>query len=632
MKKSVSSATDEQARRLIGVDLPEVQFGINWKEKAQKIGQKKIPLLSRHQYCAYHNVGEGAFYHRKERISLMWPEYQWHRWNERRLRADCDYDWLTNIGPSSSGKTTDFAVFELEYWMQAPFKTAIIFCSTTMKMLRMRMWSQVAHYHGALLQGLGPVGEMLDSVTRIRWKQGDDKNGIFGMAVEEGGIEEVINNLIGIHTTRVVLVLDEMQGVREAIMRATNNMIANPVFKFRGMGNPDSLQNPLGRESEPVGGWDSVVRGETEQWETHGGPTKGRGLCQFFDGRKSPADDSPEEKRRLPWLCNQEWYQGIVKAAKGNENDPAVWQFGIGWPPPTGLESTLLDDAIIVTFKCKEPAVWTEGFVRCAFLDPARTGGDKRILQFGKRGRSSGTGYDESTRTWSTSVGKTAWIIEGDGWIDVPINVEDKRRPIDYQIVDFCKVECQKRGIPPDEFSLFSTGAGGPLLSIFQTEWSPLVTGIEEGGSPSERIMGDSVNTDGTPKTAKDAYDTRATELQMNVREFAVANGIRGLSNEAAFQYTSRRTFYRNGKWATEPKVGSKGRTDERGRPVKGFKERLGFSPDHGDSFAGLVEHCMARGAVPNVATAPMLENAEEQMAAANEFSSDNYLVGYHYA
>src|SRR4029077_8198062 len=136
----------------------------------------------------------------------------------------------------------------------------VIVCSTTMKMLRMRIWSQVARYHTQLPKNLGPVGELLDSLTKIRWKQGDDVNGIFGMAVEEGSIEEVVNNLIGVHTQRVLLILDEMQGIREAIMRATKNMIANPKFKMLGLGNPDSLQNPLGKESEPIDGWDSIVR------------------------------------------------------------------------------------------------------------------------------------------------------------------------------------------------------------------------------------------------------------------------------------------------------------------------------------------------------------------------------------
>src|SRR6266850_2596474 len=325
----------------------DIQFNIDWTDAAEQSGQKFVPLVQRHAFCAYHNVGNGTFWHRKERIKAMWPNYQWHRWNERRLKAQCEYRWLTWLGPASSGKSTDAAVFGIEYFLQAPDRTAVIICSTTMKMLRMRIWSQVARFHQMLPKNLGSIG---------------------------------------VHTERVLLYLDEMQGIREAIMRATSNMVANPVFSMNGMGNPDDLTNPLCKESEPIDGWDSVVRGETEEWETHGGPTKGRGLCQFYSGKKSPADDSPEERKRMPWLCNRDWYDGIVKAAHGNENDPSVWQFGIGWPPPMGLEATLLDDAIVVMFRCKRQARWTHGFRQCAALDAAFGGGDKAKLTFIKYG------------------------------------------------------------------------------------------------------------------------------------------------------------------------------------------------------------------------------------------------------
>jgi hypothetical protein len=606
----------------------DIKFGINWSEMAKKTGQKFIPLIQKHQYCAYHNVGEGAYYHRKERITLLWPKYQWHRWNERRLKADCEYDWLTNLGPASAAKSTDFAVFGLEYWLQAPDRTAVIICSTTAKMLRLRIWSQVTHYHQSLPKNLGPVGDLLDSATRIRWKAGDDKNGVFGMAVEEGPIEAVVNDLVGIHTERVVLILDEMQGIREAIMRATNNMVANPVFRFRGMGNPDSLTNPLGRESEPIEGWDSVVRGETEEWETHGGPTKGKGLCQFFDGRKSPADDSPEEKKRLNWLCNREWYEGILKAAHGNQNDPSVWQFGIGWPPPMGLESTLLDDAIVVTFNCRQKAVWTHGFRQSAALDPAFGGGDKPKLTFIKYGQvESGHDeiqYDEERRLWTPPQSKKRWVIEGGEVLMVPIDAESNR-PIHYQLMDFCKVECQKRGIPPNEFALDASGEGGGLKSIFDREWG-VVNGIEAGGSASDLPIDD------TGKTAKEAYDNRSSELCFSVREFALADGLRGLSNEATFQACNRRTFYRNGKWCVEPKTGSKGRTDEKGRPVRGYKQRMGHSPDDFDSLAVGVMHCREQGAIPALIGAAVgARQPEPQSKLRNEFESDNYLRGYAY-
>lgn len=597
-------------------DPAERDYGLNWSELAKTTGQKSIPRIQKLQYLAYHGIGD-QYEIRRARIEAFWPGYQWHRWNERRLRAVCQYKWLIWLGPAGSTKSTDAAVFALEYFLQAPDRTAIIACSTTVKMLRARIWSQFARYHQMLPKNYGHVGDLMDSVTRIRWKPGDDVNGIFGMAVEEGSVEEVVNNLIGIHTERVWLILDEMQGIREAIIRATRNMIANPVFMMTGMGNPDNLNNLLCKEGEPINGWDSVVRGETEEWETHGGPTKGHGLCQFFDGRKSPADDSPEETKRLRFMCNREWYEGIVKAAKGNENDPSVWQFGIGWPPPMGLESTLIDDAIVVTFNCKKKAIWTHGFRQCAALDPAFGGGDRAKLTFIKYGETE----DDN--------GKMRWVIEFGEVLTVTINAESTR-PIHYQIVDFCKVECTKRHVKAHELAVAAAGEGGGLVSIFQREFG-MVVGIEEGGMPSDRVVEDGVNNqDGTPKTAKQTYDTRASELCFGVRDFAMADGLRGMSDAMTFQACNRRTFYRNGKWATEPKIGSKGRTDERGRPVRGYKERMGHSPDDFDSGMIGVEFCRMQGAVPAMFGEAIPETPKwNQRDAEHEYDSENYLSGY---
>src|SRR5213592_4755737 len=131
---------------------PDTEFGVDWKELAEKHGQKYIPLIQRHQYCAFHEIGDVAF-HRKERIKIFWPQFEWHRWTDRRLDGLCKYRWNVWMGPSASTKTTDAAVCGLEYWLEAPDRTAVIACSTTMKMLRMRIWGQLARWHQSLPKG-----------------------------------------------------------------------------------------------------------------------------------------------------------------------------------------------------------------------------------------------------------------------------------------------------------------------------------------------------------------------------------------------------------------------------------------------------------------------------------------------
>ncbi len=276
-----------------------------------------------------------------------------------------------------------------------------------------------------------------------------------------------------------------------------------------------------------------------------------------------------------------------------------------------GLESTLLDDAIVTTFHCKKKAVWTHGFSQCLALDPAFGGGDKAKLTAIKYGETA------------NEDGKKRWVIEFGDVIVVPINAESQC-PIHYQIYDFCRVEADKRRIKPRDFALDSSGEGGGLKAIFDKEWGEVV-GIEAGGMPSEMIIDD------MGKTAKEAYDTRASELCFSVREFALADGIRGMSDAMTFQACNRRTFYRNGKWAVEPKTGSKGRTDERGRPVRGYRQRMGHSPDDFDSGAVGVEFCRLQGAVPTLMGKAV--DAEPPVNPYNpkedEYSEDNYLTFY---
>lgn len=544
----------------------------------------------------------------------MWPtEYETHFWSDRRLLSVCESDWNTWVGPGGCGKSTDAAVLALEYWMEAPMKTAVIICSTSLRMLRKRIWSEVARFHQALPKGIGPVGELVDSDTMIRWKKGDTKNGIFGIAVEEGPVEEILQNLIGIHTHRVWLILDELQAVREAILKATRNMGKNPVFKFLGMGNPESMNDPLGRLSEPIMGWPSIERMVTEHWETFAGPVKGKGRCDFFAGPKSPACVDPDFAQRNPWMINPTQIANDLRAARGNENDALYQSQTIGWWPTKGITSTVLDDAIIEKFNCKKTAVWTHGFKAGAALDPAfgAGGGDKKILQFFKYGECQ----DEN--------GKMRWVVELGEWMEVPVDSNSKKETIHYQILEFVKKACEVKHVPPAEFGLDSSGEGGGLHAIFCKEWGP-VTGVEFGGKASDRQF-----REGTAKLASEEFDNRMSELNLMVREFAESNGLRGLSTEAATQFCARKTEYSNKKYRVEPKGAHKSLSD--GKVQKGFKQRLGYSPDAADAVAIAVELCLQAGAFPSAEGKVAPDFTKQEQETAQEFSEENYLQAANY-
>lgn len=599
---------------------PDHEFGLDWSVGAytrQNIPHEVHRTLARRAYCARtglmakNSKGVSRADHRKAIIRTLWSEdiLCRHYWQDRRIESVTDHDFVMWMGGGGIGKTVDAAAIALEYWLEDPGNTAVIVCSTTKEMLRTRIWGQIVKLHALIPMPETSKGQLLDTACFIRIRDGDWLNGIKGVAVQDGPVDEAINNIVGMHTGRVLVILDEAQGVREAIMLAIPNLLKNPESKMIIMGNATDFNSLLCRYGAPVNGWESIPK-FAEQWETKTHGYKGTGIGLYFDGYKSPAVLDPEWGRKHPWMMSQDQIDSHLKAVNFNENDPGFMAQTKGWPPSKGLETTLLDAAIVQTFHCKQKPVWTHGKTAAGSLDPAYGGGDKAVLQFGHRGWVEQEQEDGGKR----------WVIGYGDTVEVPIDAESET-PIDHQIARYCMEQCKARGIPPNEFAVAAAGRGAAIVSILREEWGPVVA-IEEGGAPTERLVGP------LNKTAKETYDTRASELGFLLREFALANGIRGLPDKAEEQLCKRLTFNQKGKSCVEPKVGSKGRTDERGRPLRGFKERLGYSPDHADVCQIFAEHCRLKGASPGTgATAPKTVASQKQKASEIDamFSEVNY-------
>jgi hypothetical protein len=590
----------------------DIEFGINWT----KSGIHGFQELQKRLFCAKHKIGN-LFEHRRRIIQIIWPHLAWHSWSDTRLKGCCDYNFTSWFGPGGCGKTMDAAAIALEYWLEAPNETAVVVCSTTKEMLRTRIWGAIVELFSRIPPQLRPMllpegtGDLLDASCFIRFIDGDWKNGIKGIAVQDGPVQEAINNIIGMHTTRVFVILDEAQGVREAIMGAIPNLLKNPQTKFHIMGNPSDYNSLLCRYSEPLEGWKSIQKFQSE-WDIDSQGYAGLGHCFFFDGRKSPAVLDPEWGKKNPWMINQEQIDQHLnsKRVNGNENHPDfMWQT-IGWPPEKGLEETVLDSSIVNTFLLKEKVVWTNSTVTFASLDPSR-GGDDAVLQIMRRGLVKEDNFPER------------WIVSGVEQFIVPIDA-DSEQPIEYQILNFVRATCKARNIPPNEVAIACAGSGAALVSIFEVEWGK-VNGIEEGGSPSERVV------DEKGRTAKEFYNTRASEICMGIRDFALGNGLRNVPEEVILQACARYTFTLNGKLCAEPKTATKGLQKARGEGAKGFKERMGYSPDHLDSWNIGLEHARQKGAEANFGMASPKKHEEwtrEVVAVANEYSEENYTQG----
>lgn len=596
----------------------DIEFGLSWDtHPTHQMPPSVLRTLQRRAYCAQNNIvsrgpnGVSRAEHRKQIIHTLWPEEVLcrHYWQDRRIESVTNHDFVMWMGGGGIGKTVDAAAIALEYFLEDPANTAVIVCSTTKDMLRTRIWGQIVRLHALLPLPEQAKGQLLDTACFIRIRDGDWLNGIKGVAVQDGPVEEAINNLVGMHTGRVMVILDEAQGVREAIMLAIPNLLKNPESKMLIMGNPSDFNSLLCRYGKPINGWESIPK-YSERWETPTWGYKGTGVGLYFDGYQSPAVLDPEWGKRHPWMTSQEQIDSHLAAVGGNENDPGFMVQTRGWPPAKGVEVTLLDASIVQTFHCKQPPVWTHGKTACGALDPAYGGADRAILQFGHRGWVEQE-QDDGGKRWVLGFGET---------VEIPIDAESET-PIDHQIARYARAECARRNIPPAELAVASAGRGAAIVSILREEWGSVVA-IEEGGTPSERMVGP------LNKTAKEMYDTKASELGFLLREFALGNGVRGLPDKAEEQLCKRLTFNQKGKSCVEPKVGSKGRTDERGRAIRGFKERLGYSPDHADACQIFAEHCRLKGAEPGTGQASPANKASKKTKVSEMdqmYSESNY-------
>jgi hypothetical protein len=521
--------------------------------------------ITKQLYGGRYNVFSGSYYHRKVAMGMLWSEQDlvWHPWLERALKSFCSYNWVTWTGPAASSKSFSACALALEYWLEGPNETSVIMCSTTKEALGRRLWFYVQDLHSKIKPtGMG-TGEPLYSEYMIRWKMGDKKNGIFGLAIEEGPVEEALHNLIGYHNKRVLLVIDECQGVREAIFRACDNLAKNPEFKALFLGNAESRDDPHGRFSEPIDGWISVDPDKDEQWETRGGPIKGKGCCVFFDGRRSPAITEPGGRDKYPFLINQEQIDAALDYHK-SADDPRFWSQSIGFWPPFGYARTVLDEVIVRNNHVTWPATWYTEFLKCAVLDPSFEGGDRKVFLPFKMG------------TVLSDAGGKKWLIEFGEPIELKISVKDDQE-IHYQILHQVVAICRTLSVPASRFALGSSGEGGGLYSIFRREWGP-VTGIEEAGKVSERPIS-AVNQ----KAACEEYDRVVTELLFAVREFAICDSLRNMPAEAVKELCARKWEVRNKLIRVETK--------------HELRKHFNRSPDYGDACAFAVELARRLGA-----------------------------------
>jgi hypothetical protein len=340
------------------------------------------------------------------------PQFQPNRWSDHRathlLRTGPNKEMTAWFGPGASAKTFDAAKLAFTYWLAAPDRTTVTCCSTTAKMLDQRIWGAIKKLYHALMTNPDyselPI-KLYEGDTRQVVYVGESEKGrnpnamLRGVAIEQGSVDDAINNVIGVHNERMLLIVDEAQGSREALIEARINLRKGTKdFRILLIGNPTSRNDPLGRYAEPnhEKGYDSIpiIRRPFQftdgsvvmlpspavrDWESRERQNGALGHVYLYNGLDSPSLDSPEEGERLNFLIHQANIEQDIR--EYGPDHPRMWTFTIGFIPPFQSSGTMFSEHSFAVRCPFDPPVWRYEPVHCLSIDPSFTrGGDHFII------------------------------------------------------------------------------------------------------------------------------------------------------------------------------------------------------------------------------------------------------------
>lgn len=517
--------------------------------------------------------GLTRYEHFRNICRICWPWLEWNPWMERMAEAFCNYKFVGVSGCTGASKTTIAMIYSVVWWLCGVDISTVVLTSTTGKMIRKRGWPWIQKLYSTMP---GPrIGNMVDSKTCWQASKGQDKSAIFTQPVKEGSTQAAVAAISGMHNRRVLLVIDEATDTPEAIYEVIGQLMAGTIdFQVIYLGNPHSRFDPFGKVCEPKDGWTSVGI-ESDEWEAR--PQFGHPMQVIrLDAEMSPNIISGKNiYKHIPTQ------QAVDNAkAQHGENAPRYWQMWRGMWAPEGINQTVLTESILLTHEAFGVHVWMGGIeeMLCGF-DPAFGGGDRAVMQFGKKGDLSitGTGLQLTDRT----------LLKVDA---------KSKTPVHWQLSDQVIANCKQRRVLPHNFGMDDSGEGGGLADILMREWSPQIRRIPSVAKPPERPVS---NEDNRP--AYDVYDRYTTYLWFSIREMIVSGQLKGLDASVAIELCNRRWDTISKKISIEPKTAPKSlnsNTDEPSKKNWGFKQFFGRSPDLGDALAILCEVAWRNGLI----------------------------------
>lgn len=509
-----------------GIDWPEdmhdilidLTVGKKWRlieqETGVRIEDPWVPMLN----AAMKLVDRDAF-----RVS---------EWSEQHFHDFVMYDKLITIGAASSSKSSDCGLLLVLDWITDPLHTVTLLGSTTKEDLKSRSWEAVERYHhairnnkvGLLIPGkISKQGQKLINVDEDDVSESSgEKAGIQGRAINEGG------RLQGAHAKFVRLVVDELAEItnHEAIKTAIANLrVGTQSFKFIGLANPESWENPSCQYMIPVQGIEKVDV-DTGSWMSTFGC-----FVRHHDGLKSPCIKDPKLVNEFPFLMSMKQYEEALREAGGNPDAPQIWKMIRGFPAPAGASiPTVLDLRVADEMKVGEPLQNKQSFRVVGVaggIDPAWSEG--------------GDGAYRAKVVVYNVLDKPILDFEG-GLTRLTISASDPR-PVTKQLRDQVIDIMRRPGYEPRlrDTAIDSSGNQGLAddLDIVLAESSLHVNSSQRASEYPLRAL--------DSRKAKEVVYDRGTEAWAVLAEFCRAGMVRGLPREAIEQITRRRYACRAG-------------------------------------------------------------------------------------
>jgi hypothetical protein len=568
---------------------PLIRYGLKWPAGTPEVDVEMHMIRKGGQWESKgKQFGLGLFEHYK-RLEILLFDKVWHRWNEMQLKNWLEHRTIGVIGPASSGKTHSAATDNLADYYCFPSETTILICSTTKERLEDRIWGEIKKYHryaknkwphlaGNLIEGrLRLVTQSRDEAAEGR----DFRSGIIGVPCKRGGDYVGLGDFIGIKNKRVRMVADELQLLPSAFVFSVSNLDKNPDLKVIGLGNPKETTDALGAFCEPhfsLGGWDGGIdqQPETKTWKTR----RPDGVCVQLVGTDSPNLDG---SLGIPLITQEAINRDIEQYGKDSLQ---FTMMNMGMMPRGQGSRRVITRQLCAKHGAMDDPTWLNSErIKIAFLDAAYkgVGGDRCVFGELQIGFEPVADSGDQSQTWNVvnqneSNVKKRQVVWLSDMVNVPISVKTEVEPED-QIVNFVREQCERRGIPPENF-FFDSGMRTSLVTSFGRIWTPQVNPIDCGGSPTERMVSTQIQ-----KKCKDYYSKFITELWFSVRLVIESGQFRGMKESVMMEGSQR-------EWKMV------GRNRIEVEPKSDMKEKTGKSPDLFDALAIGIEGARRRGFV----------------------------------